>query len=273
MSRPMHGTHHRTLRGILFLLALGLGLTASAAEPFAHDDWAHVLEVRVDEQGLVDYAGLAGDREALDRYVERIHREGPKSTPGAFPDREYELAYYINAYNALVFAGVLDRGVDTESVWSGGLISGYRFFVGMKVRVDGSKTNLRKLENEIIREGYEDPRIHAALNCASIGCPRLPREPFLADTLDAQLDQAIREFVSDPRHVRLDRSGKTVWISKIFDWFEEDFIHFERAQGNEDPSLIDYINRYRATGEQVPAGYAVEILDYDKGLNRQGVEL
>ncbi|ANM30443.1 hypothetical protein ABI59_13965 [Acidobacteria bacterium Mor1] len=272
MTRLMNRTH-RTRSGVLLLLALGFWATASAAEPFSHEDWARVLEARVDAQGLVDYEGLSSDREALDRYVQRIRSEGPQSTPAAFPGRDHELAYYINAYNALVFDGVLDRGADTESVWSGGLISGYRFFVGMKVRVDGNKTNLRKLENEIIREGYRDPRIHAALNCASIGCPRLPREPFLADTLDAQLDSAIREFVADPRHVRIDRARQTVRISKIFDWFEEDFTTFERERGNTDPRLIDYINRYRESAAQIPAGYSVEILEYDKGLNRQGVEL
>ena len=250
------------------LTALGAP-SAVASELFDHAEWADVLNRFVDAEGHVDYVGLAADPGALNRYLDQIELVGPESRPELFPDRDHELAYYINAYNALVFRGVLDRGPETESVWKGGLVSGYRFFVGMKVHLDGRRTNLRKLENDWIRKRYPDPRIHAALNCASLGCPRLPRQPFVGPSLQEQLDRAIREFVDDPRHVRADTAEGTVGLSKIFDWFDKDFLQFEAAQGNPDPRLVDYVNRYRPQGRQIPRDLTPRILDYDKGINAQ----
>ncbi|MCK7489905.1 MAG: DUF547 domain-containing protein [Anaerotruncus sp.] len=156
----------------------------------------------VDEKGRVDYEALARDRAGLDAWLGRLVRQGPKSTPALFPQRNDKLAYYVNAYNALVFQGVLSRGPEKESVWKGGLVSGYSFFVAMKVRLDGETWSLKALEDDLIRKDFADPRIHAALNCASIGCPRLPREAFVPEKLDAQLDAAMREFVDDERNRR-----------------------------------------------------------------------
>ncbi len=251
---------------------LGLaGLWSVAAESpiFTHEAWATVLSRFVDDRGLVDYRGLATGRDPLDRYVAAIGRTSPENTPVAFPSRDHELAYYLNAYNALVFCGVLERGPEINSVWSGGLVSGYGFFVGQKVTVGGKKTNLRQLENKIIRERYRDPRVHAALNCASIGCPRLPREIFAPQTLDAQLNAAMREFVNDPRHVRPVESERVAELSKIFDWFASDFFDYEKVKHQTKPSLLGYVNRYRDADAQIPENYAVRFMDYDKSLNKQ----
>jgi hypothetical protein len=245
----------------VLLLLFFLGGTPRAAEPFSHEDWTAVLQAYVDERGLVDYEGLSRDRKTFDRYVAAVERSGPRTTPEAFPTTEDELAFWLNAYNALVFRGVLDRGPEKESVW-GALSSGYGFFVRMKVTVDGWRTNLRELENEGIREAFGDPRVHAALNCASLGCPRLPREAFLGEDLDRRLDEAMREFVNTPTNVALDAESGTVVLSKIFDWFREDFVD---ATGETD--LIDYVNRYRAPGARIPADYEVRFSKYDKRLN------
>lgn len=235
---------------------------------FDNDDWSGVLDQYVNEQGFVDYQALNENREQFDRYVHSIKTNGPKSNPDLFPTQNDRLAYYINAYNALVFEAVLNRGPEEKSVWSG-LVSGLNFFIRMKVMVDGEQTNLKKLEDDIIRDGFKDPRIHAALNCASISCPRLPRVAFEAATLDQQLEDAIVEFVNDDRHVRVDHDTKMLYISKIFDWFEDDFIEYEKAQGNENPNIKNYINRYRSPDAQVPVGYKIEIIKYDKGINKQ----
>ncbi|NJL27166.1 MAG: DUF547 domain-containing protein [Thermoanaerobaculia bacterium] len=174
--------HYRLLPTLSLLALLTAGHAAPvAAEEFSHADWTAVLARFVDEQGQVDYEGLASDRAIFDRYVRTVETTGPTSHPELFPTRAHQLAYYLNAYNALVFQGVLARGPEKESVWSG-LISGYNFFVKMKVKVDGEETTLKKLEDDVVRARFEDPRVHAALNCASIGCPRLPREAFEAPT-------------------------------------------------------------------------------------------
>lgn len=249
------------------LLTLLLALPLAAQERFSHADWGKVLARFVDARGRVDYEALAKDRADLDRYLEAVRRVSPRSRPDLFPARNDRLAYYLNAYNALVFEGVLARGPERVSVWKGGLVSGYAFFVGRKVVLGGEATSLKRLEDRWVREGFGDPRVHAALNCASIGCPRLPQVPFEAATLDAQLDAAMTEFVSEARNVRVDDSGRTVTLSRIFDWFEEDFLAFERANGSRDPHLADYVNRYRGALPKLPREYRVRFFDYDKGLN------
>lgn len=251
------------LVGSLPVLALGAG-----TQPFSHGDWAQVLQKFVNEDGLVDYQGLAADREVFDRYLEAVQTVGPEHQPDLFPSRDHELAYYINGYNALIFEGVLDKGPDSGSVW-GLLKTGKGFFVDRKVEIGGKTTNLKKLEDEKIREGFKDPRVHAALNCASLGCPRLPQEPFEAQRLDEQLDAAMKEFVHATQGCQVDAESKTVKLSKIFEWFEGDFLAYEKEQGNETPVVLDYVNRYRGKDEQIPGNYKVEILDYDKGLNSQ----
>ena len=254
--------------GIL-LGALALPVPARAGAAFSHEDWGKVIAKFVNARGMVDYNGLAKQRADLDRYLAAVEKTSPLSAPALFPSRNQQLAYYLNAYNAQVFNGVLARGPEQDSVWKGGLISGKAFFEDMTITIGGRQTSLKALEDDIIREGFQDPRIHAALNCASNGCPRLPQTPFDPAQLDAQLDAAMTEFVAEPRNVSVDDAGKTATLSKIFDWFEKDFLGYERRKGNADPSILDYVNRYRAAGAKIPSGYDVEYFDYDKAINKQ----
>lgn len=237
-------------------------------QTFSHEPWTQVLQRYVDDQGMVDYRGLADDREILDQYVKAVETYSPESHPNLFPTRQDALAFYINAYNAQVFKGVLARGPEEKSVWRG-LVSGLEFFGRMKIVVGGRTTNLRNLENKDIREAFGEPRIHAALNCASIGCPRLPREAFLPEQLEEQLDAAMTEWVSSSYHVKVDDGARTVFLNKIFDWFKDDFLTYERSAGVRSPSLIGYVNRFRDSASQIPADYKVKFLPYDKAVNKQ----
>ena len=235
---------------------------------FSHEDWTNVLQRFVNDEGLVDYEGLARDREVFDRYLRSIEQVSPRSNPERFPTAADALAYYLNAYNTHVFQGVLSRGPEKESVWRG-LISGYSFFVRMRITIGGEWNNLKKLEDEIVRKEFRDPRVHAALNCASLGCPRLPREAFEPEVLNDQLDAAMREFVGKTRNCRVDAEKGMVTLSKIFDWFSSDFLDYERERRNPDPVLIDYVNRYREPEAQIPPSYKVSFFDYDKRINKQ----
>ncbi|MEM1179660.1 MAG: DUF547 domain-containing protein [Acidobacteriota bacterium] len=238
------------------------------ATGFDHAPWTAVLAEFVDDRGMVDYEGLSRDRATLDRYIRSIEETSPASHPQLFPTRQEALAYYLNAYNAQVFAGVLSRGPEKKSVWRG-LVSGLNFFVRLKITVGGKRTNLKNLEEKVILKRFEDPRVHAALNCASIGCPRLPQIAFLPDRLDEQLDAAMREWVNDPRHVEVDRAARKVRLNKIFDWFEGDFLGYEKRQGTAKPSQIDYVNRFRDADQQIPRNFSLSFLPYDKGINAQ----
>lgn len=250
------------------LSSLVLQTPAQATAPFSHADWAAVLEEVVDARGLVDYRSLALDPTVLDRYVATIAQESPKNAPKRFASKDHQLAYYLNAYNALVLRGVLDLGPDVSSVW-GESGTGLGFFVMRKVRVGGEKMSLKALEDDVIRKQFADPRVHAALNCASMGCPRLPREPFTGELLQDQLDSAMREFVADSLHVLVRPAENEVVLSKIFDWFSDDFLDGERRRGVDRPHIVGYLNRFRLQGSQIPIGAKVRFKEYDKRLNRR----
>lgn len=243
---------------------------AAQAEPraFSHDDWTAVLQRFVDGEGRVDYQALSEDRAALDRYLGSLARFSPESHPHLFPSREDALAYYLNAYNAYVFKGVLDRWPHLTSVW-GNPLAAFNFFVLKKADLGGEKLHLKGLEEKTILAGFQEPRAHAVLNCASISCPRLRLRAVEPGTLDDQLDEAMREFVSHPKHFRLDEGARTVWISKVFDWFSSDFLAYEKRHGSTRPQVIDFVNRFRDRDAQVPRSYTVEYLRFDKRLNRQ----
>ena len=250
------------------LMAAPIQAEEEGAPPFSHDIWTSVLERFVDEEGWVDYVALASDRADLDRYLSSLVAVSPASHPDLFPTRQDALAYYINAYNAQVFAGVLKIGPEVKSVWPT-LWAGYQFFMQRKFQLGGKKFHLKGLEDNVVRAEFEDPRIHAALNCASIGCPRLPRKAFEAATLEEELQAAMEEFIGDPRHVKVEASARAVHISKIFDWFDKDFLDEEKRRGTSRPNLIDYVNRFRGPDDQIPRDFKIKILPYDKGLNRQ----
>lgn len=255
------------LLGLAFTAML-LPTLAVAQQRFMHDDWQQVLKTYVNNEGYVDYSALLQNRAQFDRYLNAIKTQGPNTTPALFSNDDERLAYYINAYNALVFEGVLARGPEDKSVWRG-LISGLNFFRLMDVTFDQTTSNLQSLEDDIIRAKFQDPRIHAAVNCASISCPRLPQEAFTGDQLQQQLDAAMREFINSPLHVRIDHDTKTATISKIFKWFEEDFIAYEKQGGSAKPVIQSYLNRFLAENEQIDSTYTVAYFDYNKGINSQ----
>jgi hypothetical protein len=256
----------RLVLSILCAIVVGSMSISARAADFSYDDWNVVLKKYVDDNGLVDYRGLASDRQALDRFVGQIETTGPKSDPDAFPTREDRLAYYINGYNAQVFKGVLSLSPDAKTVW-GFTGTGLGFFVRMKVIVDGETMSLKSLEDDLIREGFKDPRIHAALNCASVGCPKLPAAAFLPERLDEQLDAEMTKFVSEERNCKIDTAAGTATLSKIFDWFLGDFEEYQAAHGG--GGLREYINRYRSADSQLSADLKLEFSKYDKSLNRQ----
>lgn len=254
---------------LLAALLVGAAAKAPAAGKFSYDDWTKVLGKYVNDKGRVNYKALAKDRADLDRFIASIEKTSPRSNPEMFPTKNDKLAYWLNAYNAQVFKGVLSRGPEKESVWKGGLISGYGFFVGMDIVLGGQKLSLKKVEDDFVRGEFKDPRVHAALNCASKGCPRLPQVAFDPEKLDQQLDAGMTEFVGETRNLTVDDANKTVTLSKILDWFSKDFLGYEAAHGNPDGTQIDYANRYRGPLPKVPRTYKIKFFEYDKSINAQ----
>ncbi len=225
----------------------------AALTAFDYADWAYTLRTYVDDHGKVKYAALAADDQPLARFVATVAKVGPTTRPALFPQRDDQLAYYINAYNALVMYQVLQNYPEIGTVYDG---QGFAFFYGTSFIVDGASINLYDLEHEIVRKKFGEPRIHFALNCASESCPRLPNVVFRPEALEEDLAREAHEFVHDPRNVRLD--GGALRLSQIFEWYADDF-----PGGN-----VAWI-RATAPDLGIPEGVAVEYTPYDWKLNDQ----
>ena len=243
--------------GILSFLFVATAVPAVASVPDSVRDWealwTEVVQKNVDEAGRIGLESLLRDHASLDRVVAFIAANDPASQPAKFPTREARLAYYINAYNALAMFGVVDAGVPKSL---GGLRK-VTFFWLQTFNVGGRSISLYNLENDVIRP-LGEPRMHFALNCMVVSCPRLPRTAFTAEKLESQLDTVTRTFVEESRNVRVEQAKREVWLSAIFKFYTEDFLVKE-------PSLIAYLNRYRA--EKIPADFSVQYFDYDWTVN------
>lgn len=245
----------------LLVAALTLPSTALGQTPAeAYADYATVLARYVDN-GVVDYARWqADDPPAWRRFLDWL----AEAEPGrwSLDDRR---AFWINAYNARTIAGVLDR-YPIDSVKDVGFLGGrLRGFFGRREHpVAGEERTLDEIEKEILlAPPLWDARIHWALNCASRSCPRLRPEPYRADELDRQLDFQARTFLNSPEGHRLDPDAGELRLSRIFDWYAEDF---ERAAG----SIRAYAARYLtgAAGEAARDNEVeIRFLDYDWDLN------
>ncbi len=233
-------------------LTVGPPIDVKVWTTFNGDDWAHVLATMVDAQGRVDYPSLKANRTSLDRYVAILGEVGPTTRPELFNSSAQQLAYYLNAYNALTLFNVVNRWPAIRSVMD----ERASFFVLTKFKLDGAQTNLYDLENNIIRPRFKEPRVHFALNCASGGCPQLPRVPFDAATLPAQLQREAVKFVHEARNVSV--AGDTVTVSNIFTWYQDDF-------GGD---VLAYVHRV-APDLTFPVAASVVVRDYDWALNAQ----
>jgi hypothetical protein len=222
----------RVIAGFLFFASL------APAEPFDHSEWNAILRTRVNDIGEVDYAGLKASPEPLKRYIAALAAASPDSAPKQFPERSHALAYWINAYNAFTIQGALDS-YPLESIRKVD-----KFFGKRAHRAGGQDLSLDDIEHEILRGKYREPRIHFAIVCASVSCPALWDRAFDGEKLDKQLDARAREFVNQRRNLDADVDRKTITLSKIFDWFEEDF---EAATGLKGPTaVLAFVRPYAA---------------------------
>ena len=226
----------------------------AAPVPFPTAKWDALLKKHVDGQGRVSYQTI--DKGDVDKLYAAVAASSPKKNPDAYTTPAAKEAYYINAYNVLVWKNVLDRLPRMKSVND----EKASFFFFTKFVMGGDAINLRNLEGDIVRPQFKDPRVHMALNCASGGCPQLPAEAFTAEKLDAQLDREAKKFVAEKRNVDFDPATKTLKLSHIFDWYKDDF-------GKEPAKVIGWINRYRVADAQLPTDAKLAYVDYDWRLN------
>ncbi len=219
-----------------------------------YDLYAQILKKYVNDQGQVDYAGLKTNPDDLNEFVQQME----STNLSGFSLDELK-AFWINAYNVITLKVVTDkypvqgiRRINFGLVWQ------------VPRKAAGKNYSLGHIEHKIIRP-MNDPRIHFALNCASLGCPRLSREPFLPERIDQQLDREARRFINDPEKVRLDRAANILRHSVLFDWFKEDFL-------KESGSILDYIKMYINESDKFYLDsnpVTLRANEYDWGLNKQ----
>jgi len=199
--------------------------------------------------GGVKYAawkGNAADLQALQTVVDGIAKE---SVSGM--SKSQQLAFYCNAYNAWILHEALKK-YPTKSVKD----TLYTFFTSKRITVAGQQTSFKAFEDNVIRKMGE-PRIHFALNCASRSCPPLGRQAFAAGNLDGQFETLTKGYANSDKGVRYNEANKTAELSKIFDWYKDDF----NGQGG----ALAFINKRRAT--PIPNDAKISYQEYDWGLN------
>ena len=231
-----------------------------------HSAFDRVLNPYVDAQGRVDYARLQPDADSvLTPYLQQLAETDPSNL-----SRDEQLAFWINAYNAYTIKLILDHypveSINDIKPGAGPQIpkvnSPFKLDVG---EVAGEVRTLDEIEHGIIREDFDEPRIHFALVCAAVSCPRLRREAYEGTRLDAQLDAQARTFLHDDSKNVVPAGEGAIKLSRIFKWFDEDF-------GGSRASIQRFIAPYfegPVRSRLESAAYDVDFRDYDWSLNDQ----
>jgi len=233
---------------ILFAATLSLaGATASQAQNWM-EPYNRLLGKYVTSGGVkyAEWKNNAADVQALQTVVDGIAKE---SVSGL--DKRQQVAFYLNAYNAWILHEALGK-YPTKSVKD----TFFSFFTGKRITVAGQQTSFKALEDDVIRK-LGEPRVHFALNCASRSCPPLNREAFSGPKLEEQFEKLAKGYVNSEHGVKYNAATKSAELSKIFDWYKDDF----KADGG----AIAFINKRRST--PIPAEAKVSFQDYDWGLN------
>jgi hypothetical protein len=243
----------------------------SPGDGFSYQAYDRLTRAYVNEQGAVNYAGLKAEIPALNGFIEQLAAVSPENRPEWFATEDDRKRYYLTAYNALVLYFAASAYPNRHALWAG-----LGYFKNKDIVLGGRRLTLSELENTIIRKQFLDPRIHFYINCGAKGCPLLKPGSIAQNTTDAELDEAAKRFINDPSKVRFDPESNTLYLSKIFDWFSEDFIRYLKVQrGLQQPHISQYVALYltgpaaRALSEVPPDQVKIKYLDYDKDLNDQ----
>ena len=229
-----------------------------------HATWDALLKRYVDGKGNVAYAQWqksAQDTQALDAYLAALSAADPRGRAS----RDAQLAFWINAYNAVTLRGIL-REYPTSSIRNHtAKVFGYNIWKDLLLTVGGQAYSLDQMEHEVLRKMGE-PRIHFAIVCASRSCPRLLNEAYTAEKLNEQLTTNTRVFFANPGNFQFAPSQRQMHLSSILKWFGEDFGNGQAAQLR---TIAPYLPTRQAYDAALANAVSVSYLDYDWGLNDQ----
>jgi hypothetical protein len=215
-----------------------------------------------DLAGNLSYMAMLGDNTSV-KHAESLASFDTES----LKSREERLAFWINSYNALSIYGVIKKLKSDPKFIEKGIGNWFgrvRFFALQKFNVGRKRYTLRAIEN-MIRKEFQDPRIHFALNCSTLGCPVLKDGLYSADNIENELEQAARLYIRSPRGSRIDKDNGILHLSLIFKWYRNDF----KGTGK---SLVQYVAQY-LTDEDAKylltneRAIKIKFIDYDWTLN------
>ena len=266
----------------LLLLMPPFGSAAAQGFDHEHTAWSALLKKHVvlldgGKASQVRYAGFQQDRAALKSYLDSLSKVTQQEFDGW--SKVQRMAFLINAYNAYTVEKILTRYPDLKSIWDFGKVFGNpfrdRFFSLL-----GRASMLDQVEHETLRKpgAYDEPRVHFAVNCASIGCPMLREEAYVAGRLEAQLEEQAKRFLSDRSRNRYHADSGRLEVSRIFDWFKEDWTSGYRGfEGKAVPirTREQYFAAYAALLADSPVHQKqvlnqkaeIRFLEYDWNLN------
>ncbi|HEY2952770.1 MAG TPA: DUF547 domain-containing protein [Verrucomicrobiae bacterium] len=217
-----------------------------------------VLKTHV-KDALVNYPALKANPKDLITYLDQLAAVGEADFQ-KWPEKQ-QLAFLMNLYNAATLRLIIDNYPIASIKKIGGLLSGP--WKQEVVRLFGHITTLDHLEHQILRKKYAEPRVHFAIVCAAYGCPPLRSEAYVADRLDAQLDDQGRRFLGSANKNSVDAKARTLYLSPIFKWFSEDF---EKKSGSVQKFVAPFFPE-DARKEIEKGGLKMKYTDYDWSLN------
>ncbi|WP_436514775.1 DUF547 domain-containing protein [Ekhidna sp. To15] len=241
----------------VFFTSILFSISLFSQSGVSHSGFDELLLKYVDDQGMVNYKGLKSDRVKLKSYLSILESNAPQKSW----TRDQKLAYWINAYNAYTLDLILEH-YPVKSIKDIGSTIKIPFVStawDIKfINIGGEEYDLNNIEHGIIRKEFDEPRIHFALVCAAVSCPKLQNRAYLPEKLDDQLAKAAKEFLGNPAKNSIKSANKAT-LSKLFNWYGGDF--------KKDGTLIDYINRYADTKLSKVAD--IDWMDYNWQLNEQ----
>lgn len=261
VDRPSRRVVEGLLEAVLVALvpsaAIGVG-------PFQHDRWDKLLKANVSAEGYVDYGSFKGkDSAELKAYLKEIGDADLE----ALGDKNDKKAFWINAYNAVCIQMIIDAKVPATIPHA--VLFGENIFTPRTYKVAGALRSLDDIEHRILRKDFKDPRIHAAVVCGALSCPRLRPAAFTGAKLDAELDEECRSWVAvektkkGERKNHLDQKDRVYNVSKIFEWYEEDF-------GGSSEGVLEFLKKYADEADRAfleKNKVRVSYLAYDWSVN------
>lgn len=251
----------------VFFVGTFIGFVCEPAMAFDHQyvEWNSIVKQSVSWSGsvsTVNYKELKANPKALNHYLKSI-TEVQTSEFDQWT-RNQQLAFLINAYNALTIKLIVDHYPVNSIKDIGGIFSSpwkKKFF-----KLFGNETSLDWIEHEKIRPQYKEPRVHFSLVCASKGCPGIRDEAFTAEKLNEQLEDSARRFLKDSSRNNFEPIKNELHLSSIFKWYKDDFI---KAKGSVESFVLPYMTSAQGQQSSTKSNISIEYLDYDWSLNEK----